>query len=234
MRPGRTGYSSFFRRPKYKSPKRIVMPGIGKRPLRFQLRSIIRAAFVRVTSPWWLTVHRRGIPRQLVGVDPLEARAVPPGVIKGYLTERLIYAALVNQFHFVPGVDFDFQSSVDGGRLEMGGLVADFLFRYMKIVINPLGPQHYQFRNVKKDEEQVQILAEMGYTCYLIDQEITFDERKLDEFLRRIFGGWASGGGGAGAYPAQTTGSDEKEQDDTEVLWKAIMGLKEFLYGESF
>jgi hypothetical protein len=104
----------------------------------------------------------------------------------------------------------------------------------MKIVINPLGPQHYQFRNVKKDEEQVQILAEMGYTCYLIDQEVTYDERKLDEFLRRIFGGWASGGGGAGAYSAQTTGSDEIEQDETEALWQTIKKLEAFLYGESF
>lgn len=208
------------------------MPGIPQRPLRFQLRSIIRHALVRVSSPWWLSVHRRGIPRQKVGIDPLEARAVPPGVIHGYLTERILYAALVNQFHFVPGVDFDFQSSVEGGRLEMGGLVADFLFRYLKVVINPLGPQHYQFRNVKKDEEQVQILAEMGYNCYLIDQEVIYDERKLDEFLRRIFGGWASAGGDAGAYPAQITSNVEREQDDTEALWKTIKGLEEFLYGE--
>lgn len=232
MPPKRTGYSSYFDKyPKFKSSKRIVMPGIPRRPLRFQIRTLLRKDVLHGKTPWWLTVHRRGIPRRKVGQDPREARAVPHSLVPGYLTERLLYAALVNLFHFVPGVDFLYQSSQDGGRLEMGGLVADFLFPILRIVINPLGPQHYQFRNMAKDEEQLSILAEMGYQTYLVDEEVMYDEAKLEEFLRRIFVGNGSPGGDAGAYPAQMTSSNEVQELNTDALYLTIVGLEEFLHG---
>ena len=229
----RTGYSSYIDYwPKERSPKRrIKMPSIPKRPIRFQIRTLIKGDLIHGKQPWWMVVHRRGIGRQRVGESALEARAVPHGVINGFLTERILYAALVNLFHFVPGVDFLFQSSVEGGRLEMGGLVADFLFPILRIAINPLGPQHYQFRNIAKDEEQVAILAEMGYTAYLIDEEVTYDEYKLEEFLRRIFGGFTSAGGDAGAYPAQITSTSEIEELDTDALFNTIHDLEISLYG---
>lgn len=207
------------------------MPGIPKRPVRFQLRSILRHDFIRGPSVWWMTVHRRGLSRRQIGVNPLEARAVPQGVIKGYLTERILYAALVNLFHFVPNVDFQYQTSQEGGRLELGGLVVDFLFPYLRIVINPLGPQHYQFRNIKKDEEQVQILAEMGYQCYLIDQEVVYDEFKLEEFLRRVFGGMTSGGGDAGGQPADIGTTSEQVADEYADLYRQVIELRNQLYG---
>jgi hypothetical protein len=232
MPPKRTGYSSYIDyKVKYKATKRIKMPPIPKRPLRFQLRSIIRHELVRGKSPWWMTVHRRGLKRAKIGQNPLEARAVPYGVVRGYLTERILYAALVNLFHFVPGVDFLFQSSIEGGRLEMGGLVADFLFPILRLVINPLGPQHYQFRNVKKDEEQVQILNEMGYDVYMVDEEVIYDEYKLEEFLRRIFGGVPSAGGDRGAYPAQQTSAREQEELDIDALHRTIKDLEVNIYG---
>ena len=230
-RAKKTGYSSYTRRPRFKTTQRITMPQVPRRPVRFQIRSIIRHELVKGKSPWWLTVHRRGLYRPYVGQNQLEARAVPPGVINGYLTERIIYAALVNLFHFVPGVDFNFQSSVDGGRLELGGLVADFLFPYLRIVINPLGPQHYQFRNMKKDEEQIQVLAEMGYQAFLIDQEVTFDEFKLEEFLRRVFGGLGSSGGDAGGHPANVTTQFETEEIRYEELFNRVQGIEEMLLG---
>ena len=223
----RTGFSSYIRKPKMKTTSRITMPQIPKRPLRFQVRSLLRHADIKGKSPWWLTVHRRGLYRPDVGVNQLEARAVPKGVINGYLTERIIYAALVNLWHFVPGVDFDFQSSIDGGRLELGGLVADFLFPYLRIVINPLGPQHYQFRNMKKDEEQVQVLAERGYQCYLIDEEVTYDEFALEEFLRRIFGGLGSGGGDTGGGSANITTADAgQEFNEADVVYQAVQNYR--------
>jgi hypothetical protein len=226
-RPGRTGYSSYIKRPKQKWGKRIRMPGVPSRPMRFQLRSILRHELIRGPSPWWLTVHRRGLAgRELIGQDPLEMRAVPHGVISGYLTERILYAALVNLFHFVPDVDFLFQSSVEGGRLELGGLVADFLFPILRIVINPLGPQHYQFRNIAKDQEQIDILKEMGYDVYLIDEEVTYDQFKLEEFLRRLFGGMTSGGGDAGGHPAQISSSVENEGEQYDRLLYDVMTLE--------
>jgi hypothetical protein len=202
------------------------MPGVPKRPLRFQMRSILRHDLIRPPNPWWMTVHRVGLRREVIGENPLEARAIPHGIISGYLTERILYATLVNQFHFVPEVDFLFQSSVDGGRLEMGGLVADFLFPILRLVINPLGPQHYQFRNMAKDEEQTMMLKEMGYDAYLIDEEVIYDEYKLEEFLRRIFGGIASGGGDQGGHPAQISTTNENEGYQWDELLYRVMNLE--------
>jgi len=226
--PRRTGYSSYIDHyAKYgKAAKRITMPPIPKRPIRFQIRSIIRHEAIRGKAAWWMTVHRRGIPRRSVGVNQLEARAVPKGVMKGFLTERILYATLVNLFHFVPGVDFLFQSSIEGGRLEMGGLVADFIFPILRVVINPLGPQHYQFRNMAKDEEQIAILAEMGYQAYMIDEEVTYDEYALEEFLRRVFGGMTSGGGDQGGHPAQISTNTEQTDYQHDQLYQDIQDLQ--------
>lgn len=233
-RSKRTGYSSYldyWLKTHTPSPaRRIKMPQIPKRPLRFQLRTLIRKDEVHGKTPWWMVVHRRGIPRPKVGVDPLEARAVPHSLVGGYLTERILYATLVNSFHFVPGVDFLFQSSIEGGRLEMGGLVADFIFPILRVILNPLGPQHYQFRNMAKDEEQVSILASMGYEAFLVDEEVIYDEYKLEEFLRRVFGGMTSGGGDPGAFPAQMTSSNEIEALDTDALYNSIHDLEVSLY----
>lgn len=233
MPPKRTGYSSYVDHyPKVRSvARRIKMPGIPKRPLRFQIRTLIRRDALRGKTPWWLNIHRRGIRRGRVGQNALEARAVPHSLVPGYLTERILYATLVNLFHFVPDVDFLYQSSQGGGRLEMGGLVADFLFPILRVVINPLGPQHYQFRNMAKDEEQMAILADMGYTAYLIDEEVIYNELALEEFLRRIFGGMTSGGGDAGGHPSQTTSSYEMESLDTDALYQTITDLEVFVYG---
>ena len=113
----------------------------------------------------------------------------------------------------------------------MGGLVADFLFPILRVVINPLGPQHYQFRNMAKDEEQISILKDMGYDAYLIDEEVIYDEYKLEEFLRRIFGWNGSAGGGTGAYPALMTSAEEIEELDTDDLLTTIREVESFIYG---
>jgi very-short-patch-repair endonuclease len=229
-RSKRTGYSSYIDHyPQYgKQGRRIKMPGIPRRPLRFQLRTLLRKSGIR-PGGGGVVIHRRGIRRPRLGGDPREMRAMQG--IPGFLTERILYAALVNLFHFVPGVDFQYQSSMQGGRLEMGGLVADFLFPTLRVVINPLGPQHYQFRNMAKDEEQVAILKDMGYDAYLIDEEVIYDELKLEEFLRRIFGWTGSAGGDAGAYPAQMTSSNEVEALDVDALHDEIKDLEVFLHG---
>jgi hypothetical protein len=208
------------------------MPGIPKRPLRFQIRTLLRKDGFKGKTTWWMTVHRRGVPRAKIGQSELEARAVPQGVIKGFLTERILYATLVNLFHFVPGVDFVYQTSIEGGRLEMGGLVADFIFPILRVVINPLGPQHYQFRNMAKDEEQISILAEMGYDAYLIDEEVVYDQFLLEDFLRRIFGGMTSGGGDSGGHQSGITSSFEMESDDYDELYRRVRELEVFVYGE--
>lgn len=103
------GYYARFKMPKYRTEQRIKIPAIIKRPVRFQVRSLIRQEFIH-KNPWWFTLHRRGIKgRPHVGVDQLEARAVPHSLVRGTLPERIVYAALVVLLRFVPDVDFEFQ-----------------------------------------------------------------------------------------------------------------------------
>ena len=75
------------------------------------------------------------------------------------------------------------------------------------------------------------MLADMGYDAYLIDEEVIYDQYKLEETLRRIFGGLPSGGGDTGAYPAQVTSSHEAERNEHDELYDTIKELEVFLYG---
>lgn len=187
----RGSYYTRDRKPGKKTERRLVTPQPLVRPLRFQIRSIIKDEFVNPPSPWWFVMHRRGPSQREIGEDPLEARATPKDVIRGTLPERIIYRALVEDFHLVPGSDFLYQSSLQGGRLDTGGIVADFLFPYLRIVINPTGPTHDEIIRIYKDNEQVLALAEMGYTVYFIPEDKVYDEPYFDNWMRHALGGLA-------------------------------------------
>lgn len=187
-------YSTKIKPPRMKTEKRIKIPQPIERPLHFQARGLLRREYIQKDA-WWFTFHRRGIRRPYVGEDPLEAKAMPKSLVRGTLPERIVYRALLEQFHFQPGVDFDFQSSLQGGRIELGGIVADFMFNILMIVIQVQGPTHGQYLRERKDEEQRLILEEMGYTYYGVDEDVIYDEYKLDEWLRKTFN-WNHSGGG--------------------------------------
>lgn len=89
---------------------------------------------------------------------------------------------------------FGMHNSLQGGRIDTGGIVADFKFFYLRIVINPLGPTHEEFRRIRKDDEQISALEEMGYQVYMIWEDEVYDEAKFDEIMKRIFG-WTHSGG---------------------------------------
>jgi len=129
-----------------------------------------------------LITHRRGPRRQLVGLDYQESRAKQG--IKGTLIERIFYKAL-EQRGYVAGSDFDFQSSLLGGRMQMGGIVADFLFPHKRLVINIQGPTHAIWIRAAKDQEQRELLESMGYTTLEVDQDIVLSAAALDNWLRR-------------------------------------------------
>lgn len=186
-------YYTYNRKPAKKTEKRIVVPQVEKRPVRFQARSLIRQELIQ-KDPYWFVLHRRGLSRPEVGEDPLEARAVPHSMVRGTLPERIIYKSLMQEFHLVPEVDFNFQSSLQGGRIDTGGIIADFIFPYLKMVINPTGPTHDEYIRMWKDDEQTMALAEMGYEQYLIPEEKVYDEYYLSNWLRRLLG-WMHGGG---------------------------------------
>lgn len=223
----RKGYYTTYRWPHPRVERRIKIPQPIKRPLRFQLRSIIRHDLIQ-KDPWWFTFHRRGPRgRPKVGIDPLEARAVPKSLIRGTLPERIIYKYLLSYFKFIPGIDFTFQSSLQGGRIEVGGIVADFLFEYMRIVIQVQGPTHLQYLRILKDEEQRLALAELGYDTYYLDVDEIYNESILEEKMRRIFN-WLHGvGSSAGMY----ADNQSQQQSQLNDIYSTLADIQQIISG---
>lgn len=220
----RPGYSTLDKFPRFRVERRIVMPGIIKRPVRFQARSIIKSELLSA-SPYWLKLHVRGPRREVIGVDPLEARAVPKWQIRGTLPERIIWKYLVEIMHFVPELDFDFQSALQGGRIDTGGIVADFLFKQLRLVINPLGPTHYEFLRMKKDTEQIMALEDLGYQVYMIPEEYVYNEYKFDEIMKKIFGWYHTGAG----EDVPDWGDPIREGNTYEKLYASILAIRNLL-----
>jgi hypothetical protein len=95
-----------------------------------------------------------------------------------------MYKALV-QHKYKPDVDFDFQSSLLGGRLSLGGIVADFMFPFMRIVVQVQGPTHSTFIRKAKDAEQRELLEAMGYKSLECSMETIMNGPKLDIWIRK-------------------------------------------------
>ncbi len=190
-RKGRRNYSTTKKWPLPKVERRLKSPPVPKRPYRFQTRSLIQTEFLR-PNDWKFILHVRGTPgRPHVGLNPLEERATQG--IRGTLPERILHKYLITKMRFVDGVDFEFQTSLQGGRLDTGGIVADFLFPLMKVVLNPTGPTHSEYWRQRKDEEQISALEELGYRVYMIDENDIYNEQKLEWWMRGIFGWLHSG-----------------------------------------
>jgi very-short-patch-repair endonuclease len=200
---------------------RIKIPQPITRPLDIHGTNLLKKEEL-LNEPWWMTIHKKGVRRPRVGEDPLEARAVSKYVVKGTLPERILYKALTDQFHWVDGIQFNFQSSQSGGRLELGGLVADFLFYEMKMIIQVQGPTHTEYLRIRKDDEQKAILEDMGYRVFDIDEELVYNEYGFNDWLRRVFN--LNLGTGAGGIFNERI-SDEEEETSDETLTNSIYNL---------
>jgi len=179
---------------------RIKIPQAPTRPIKVRAAALLRK-FLFQPSAWWMILHRRGPRRLWMGEDPNEARAVSHDRVRGTLPERIEYKYLTDILNFSPVDDFDFQSSLDGGRLEFGGIVADFIFEWLKIILRVQGPTHADFLRFRKDEEQLMALEEMGYTVYDIEVKDLLDVYRTEEVNRRIFSLGPRGGGGGAFGP---------------------------------
>ncbi len=181
--------------PFYK-PSRTILRHIKKRkqpeerPL--QLRQYKFVTPIDVTDDK-LVLHRRGPRRQVVGGDPLEQRAAQN--IRGTLPERVFYQALVRR-RYVPGADFDFQSSLMGGRVFLGGMVADFIFFTRHLVVRVQGWRwHQSLEATRRDDNQRDVMERMGYTVLDVSDTTVLDELLLEQWIRanidtfRIIGG---------------------------------------------
>ena len=181
--------------PEKKSKRtRIRIPQPPDRAYSLRQRDLLQREKLRIPDDRY-TLHKRGIRRPMVGADPLEARAISKGQLRGTLPERIVYRYLTEKMRMVDGADFDFQSSLSGGRLEMGGLVVDFRFEPLKLIINVQGPTHKEYLRGKKDDEQRSILEDMGYKVYDLWESDIYDEYKLEDIMRRIFLRGIGGGG---------------------------------------
>ena len=181
--------------PFYK-PSRTILRHIKKRkqpeerPL--QLRQYKFVTPIDVTDDK-LVLHRRGPRREVVGGDPLEQRAAQN--IQGTLPERVFYQALVRR-RYVPGADFDFQSSLMGGRVFLGGMVADFIFFTRHLIVRVQGWRwHQSLEATRRDDNQRDVMERMGYTVLDVSDTTVLDELLLEHWLRanidtfRIVGG---------------------------------------------
>jgi very-short-patch-repair endonuclease len=189
--------------------QRLKIPQPITRPIHISQHRFINQWELR-NNPWWWITHKRGITRERVGGDPREARAIPKSLVKGSLPERIVFKWLVVH-NFVSGIDFDFQSSMEGGRIEMGGLVVDFLFRHQMIIIQVQGPTHNQLLRQQKDNEQTMILATYGYQVLELDDDIIYNEALFDTTMRMIFNLVANRGGATSDF--QIYGLQEHNHD---------------------
>ncbi len=131
-------------------------------------------------------------PRALRGLTAaptvLESNQPPekPATFQGTLPEWRVYWWL--QKH---GYEFDFQSSLLGGRIELGGQVADFLLpnELPPMIIRVQGlAWHYGFRgDIPKDQKAKDILEGMGYRVIDVDEDDV--NERLDYVMVRAMRG---------------------------------------------
>lgn len=163
--------------------QRIKIPQPPYRPLRMDRRDVVQRGKLRASPDWW-TLHRRGVRRRRVGGDPEEKRAMPKIYLMGSLPERIVYMELIKR-GYSAGIDFDFQSSQAGGRIELGGMVVDFLFEYRRIALRVQGPTHETHIRQAKDREQESILVSMGFAVLDLPVDTIMNSMLLEEWFRQ-------------------------------------------------
>ena len=141
-----------------------------------------------------ITIHRRGLNvDDYRPPDPREAWATPQSEMpmRGTLPERVVYKALTDRH-----IEFDFQSSLVGGRLELGGLVADFVIPRPPTIIRVQGLfWHGDFDREtgnlingeldqgRRDDVQRSILEDMGYWVVDFWENTADDEFLVDSWM---------------------------------------------------
>jgi len=163
-----------------------------KNPERIELKKSVRLGRVHPIRFETPIIHRRGPRHDDYSADALEGRAVSKEEVTGTLPERITYKEL--QTRRIP---FDFQSSFFGGRLELGGMVADFVLLDRPLIIRIQGEYwHSPLPTQRRDAVQRGVLESMGFQVEdLWDYEIynpdVFYDRmeRILSFMPQIGGG---------------------------------------------
>lgn len=112
----------------------------------------------------------------------------PPGLV-ATLPEWHVYWWLSERRHLQPGLEFDFQSSLFGGRLDKGGLVVDFLLPFHLgppgLVINVQGYNwHYASSSLRADALADKVrLASQGHVVVYVLEDDVLDLGRLDRTM---------------------------------------------------
>jgi hypothetical protein len=84
----------------------------------------------------------------------------------------------------MPGVDFSFQTSQLGGRREIGGLVADFIFETPRVILQVQSIWHTLTTELeRRDDEQRLVLESMGWTVLDLWPNTIEDQSALDQWI---------------------------------------------------
>lgn len=162
----------------------IIIPQPLRLPFYIKGKDVIDWEGLR-NDPEWYTLHKRSPQQKLTGYNPLEERATQS--VKGSLPERIVYKYLTDGLHFVPDIDFDFQAAEEGGRMDLGGFVVDFVLKNLKLAIAVQGATHSEYLQGRKDQQQFDVMAEFGYYTEQIWQETIYDEYLFEDKMRKIF-----------------------------------------------
>ena len=114
--------------------------------------------------------------------------------------------------------------------MEIGGIVADFLFPQRKIVIQVQGPFHNAVLREAKDEEQDADLSEMGFAVLYITTEECLSPVKLEAWFRKYMDPQAVRGTNSRLFWSPD-GLDESDEALLDSAWRVINRSSSFLQG---
>lgn len=125
--------------------------------------------------------YRRGVTYASGEREQLEKRAVSDERVKGSIWERIVYLSLLKRH-----IPFDFQSSWEGGRLELGGLVADFVLLDRPLIVQIHGTFWHEGVFARaRDREQNDLLRGYGFDVEELWDHTIRHEQPYEEWLRR-------------------------------------------------
>ena len=154
---------------------------VGRFPTKFKPLKFSRADYLNMPRKRHGPLQHRELGRPTIGETELEQRAIPITQVYGSIPERILYKELERR-----KVTFTFQSSMLGGRLQLGGMVADFILADYGAVIRVQGTfWHTGIEAEARDAYQKAIIENKGYDCWdAWDWEI-LDEDIMNDWLER-------------------------------------------------
>ena len=155
------------------------------KPLRFKRADYLKLKKLRKRHGPVYRKGPRGTYRPTIGETSLEQRAAPVEETgSASLEERILFKTLTQR-----RIPFDFQSSMFGGRAQLGGIVADFIFWEPRIVIRVQGTLwHKGAEPEARDAIQKAKLENQHFEVWDIWDWQIREKEIYDDWIRRHIG----------------------------------------------